>query len=354
MSFQILSPGGPFLSHHVGGVVEGGLLVHGGVAEVGSRTPLNHLHLFSFETQVWTNLTTTHSPALSYHACVVMAARWLVLIGGWNGSKRCSDVKVFDSSTRQWITCRTRGFPEGSGLSSHTATSLENHSILVVGREGFQKTQRRHSSVFLLTGNPATGAFRYKRLERVVESRSGHSCNLLGRCLVVLGGRSKQFCESQPFALRASISQSSCQNIEALRGKGNEEKEKADKKIRKKETLKKGENDDMVQRREIVVRGVGKEAPSARKYHGTVPLNDNRGLLVHGGWTFDGRSKDPSSEWYVLKLTTPKELKWIGLGDSRVKLAGHVVCSDGERVFVQGGEGEGGRIRCTLYEIQFK
>ncbi|ESN99600.1 hypothetical protein HELRODRAFT_125934, partial [Helobdella robusta] len=102
------------------------------------------------------------SPALSYHASVVLQDRYLVLIGGWNGKSRTSDLNIYDGAQEKWLPCETHGFPIGSGLSSHTANLLSNGKILVVGREGFLKTQRRFASMFLISSNPERGEFIYK------------------------------------------------------------------------------------------------------------------------------------------------------------------------------------------------
>lgn len=50
----------------------------------------------------------------------------------------------------------SHGFPMGAGLSSHTANLLSNSEILVVGREGSLRTQRRSGNAFILSGLPLT------------------------------------------------------------------------------------------------------------------------------------------------------------------------------------------------------
>ena len=77
---------------------------------------------------------------------------WLRVLGGWTGKERTSDVHLFDSITKKWIDVETSGFPVGAGLSSHTSSLLSNSEILVVGREGSLRMQRRSGNAFILSG----------------------------------------------------------------------------------------------------------------------------------------------------------------------------------------------------------
>ena len=333
--FEIKSPGGPSLTHHVGGVVKEGMLVHGGINKVECKKPLNNLYFFSFESEIWSDITTEKSPLLSHHACVVLDNRWLVLVGGWDGRRRRSDINVYDSVKREWVSCKTNGFPDGSGLSSHSATLLENGKILVIGREGFLKTQRRFSSMFLITASIQSKVFTYERLETIVESRSGHSCCILDNWLMVMGGRSKQFLEFHPFKTKASLTQSSS----VLFNESQNMKNGNEKIIQKKFSER--------------ITGNDRSTPSARNYHASISIENNKSVLLHGGWTFDGRNRSPSSEWFILKMISCKDFKWICLEDSKVELAGHVICTDGQKIFVHGGKGKNGTVKSTLYEINF-
>lgn len=72
--------------------------------------------------------------------------------GGWNGKERSSDVHVYNCKDNIWFTCQTTGFPVGAGLSSHTANLLSNGEILIIGREGSLRMQRRSGNAFILSG----------------------------------------------------------------------------------------------------------------------------------------------------------------------------------------------------------
>jgi len=192
---DVLSPVGPVLAYHVGWIADGALYVHGGINKVGSKTPSFRLHRFDFDEGTWSELRVPGAPALSHHACVVVSGRYVVLIGGWTGHERTSDVHLFDMASSRWLTPRTVGFPTGAGLSSHAATQLACGSILVVGREGSLRMQRKFASAFLLRGNPALGGtavFTYSEFPLSTASRSGHSVYVVGSTLIILGGRNDQ------------------------------------------------------------------------------------------------------------------------------------------------------------------
>jgi len=193
---DVLSPVGPSFAYHVGWIANGVLYVHGGIAKVGSKTPSFRLHRFDFDSGLWSEVHAAGAPALSHHSCVVVSGRYSVLIGGWTGHDRTPDVHVFDMISSCWSTPRTVGFPTGAGLSSHAATLLSNGDILVVGREGSLRMQRKFGSAFLLRGDPAVvgdkAVFSYSEFPMSTASRSGHSLHVVGPRLVVLGGRSDQ------------------------------------------------------------------------------------------------------------------------------------------------------------------
>jgi len=71
-------------------------------------------------------------------------------------------------------------------------------------------------------------------------------------------------------------------------------------------------------------------------------------VFVHGGWTFDGKTRDPVGGMYALLV---KSNRWVSLGESGVCRAGHVCCCDGERVVLHGGEGSRGAVHGTLHQL---
>ena len=192
---EIVSPIGPSLAYHVGWIANEALHVHGGIDKVGSKNPLFRLHRFDFENGTWSEVHAADSPALSHHACVVVSNRYVVIIGGWTGHERTANVHIFDTVSSRWTLPRTDGFPTGAGLSSHAAALLTNGNILVLGREGSLRMQRKFGSVFLLRGSPSlggTGVFTYSEFPMTTASRSGHSVHMAGSTLVVVGGRDSQ------------------------------------------------------------------------------------------------------------------------------------------------------------------
>lgn len=124
---------------------------------------------------VWLEIQKPGSPALSHHACVPCSDVCLIFIGdfysastatrqlvdieqlssfsgGWNGKERSSDVFKFNTASEEWIPVTTAGFPPGAGLSSHTACCLESGELVIVGREGSLRTQRRSGNAFIVKG----------------------------------------------------------------------------------------------------------------------------------------------------------------------------------------------------------
>ena len=53
----------------------------------------------------------------------------MLLIGGWNGRQRTPDVHAYDAQEDCWLPMTAVGFPEGGGLSSHTATLLNSSEV---------------------------------------------------------------------------------------------------------------------------------------------------------------------------------------------------------------------------------
>lgn len=135
--------------------------IHGGVRTRSDHSPSNRM--YKYENHSWTDITTPDSPALSYHRCVVMNnGQFIVTIGGWDGSKRKSDVYVFDLTKNIWHQGQAPGFPSDGGLNNHSVIQMRNNEthVLVVGRDGSLRTQRRHGDAYCLRGDPGKGLFR--------------------------------------------------------------------------------------------------------------------------------------------------------------------------------------------------
>ena len=158
IEWKCLNSAGPSVAHHTGAVINEALYIHGGILKTGSTDPTNQLSRFDPTSNAWIDLTSDQSPHLSHHAGVVIGDYW-ILIGGWNGRARTSDVSVYDVINNRWIDTKTDGFPSGAGLSSHSAVLLTNGEVLVIGREGSLRTQRRSGNSFLLRCDPQKGIF---------------------------------------------------------------------------------------------------------------------------------------------------------------------------------------------------
>lgn len=291
---------GPALANHAGCVIRNCLYIHGGIEKYGSTSPSDKLFCLNLARSPgsWSEVKVAGSPHLSHHACVTLEDRYMVLIGGWDGHQRISNVHVFDAQEQQWLPMRTSGFPEGAGLSSHAAV-VASGGILIVGREGSLRIQRKHGNVYTLTGSVNSGQFVYKKMTNNTASRSGHSINSVGNMLYIIGGRDDQLIEvhsgfgsREPVgSMNASIGSVAAQ-LKPL-----------------------------------------KKPPCGRKNH--VSFTGTGCIVIHGGDTFDGRSREPVNELYL--VTTSPHLNFYKLGNSSVARSSHVCVSTGERVIIHGG-----------------
>ncbi len=93
---------------------------------------------------------------------VMNGGEYIVTIGGWDGSKRKADVYVFDVANSTWHTTHTPGFPSDGGLNNHAVIPLKSRdgTILVIGRDGSLRIQRRHGDAYCLRGDPTKRTFR--------------------------------------------------------------------------------------------------------------------------------------------------------------------------------------------------
>ena len=152
---------GPAVAFFGSCVINNIFYIHGGVQTRADHAPSNRM--YKFQNNTWTDITTEDSPALSYHRCVVMhEGRYIVAIGGWDGSKRKSDVYVFDVQNSTWHQTQALGYPSDGGLNNHAVIPFKSNetNILVIGRDGSLRTQRKHGDAYCLRGDPAKRHFR--------------------------------------------------------------------------------------------------------------------------------------------------------------------------------------------------
>lgn len=302
VSWDIVSPCGPNIAFHCACIIGNNLYAHGGIEKKQSSIPLNKLHVFNFTSNTWSENKAIGCPALSHHASIVIENRYFVLIGGWDGKVRVSEVFVFDTQEQTWSQMKTTGFPVGAGLSSHTASLLKDGTILIIGREGSTRIQRRSGNAFLLTGSVHKGAFKYSDFSMSLASRSGHTTSVFDTRLVILGGRSDKLIDQHDrFA-----SGPRCTPVVF------------NKLIEFSKTLQ-----------------PMKKPPCGRKNH--ISVHGHMAILVHGGETFDGRSRDPVGEMYL--LTLKPHVQWYKLPCDSVGREGHICCVTEEDIFIHGGIG---------------
>lgn len=152
---------GPAVAFFGSCVINDVFYIHGGVKTRADRSPSNRM--YKFENQTWTDITTDDSPVLSYHRCVVWnRGQYILAIGGWDGSKRKSDVYVYDVANGSWHEADSSGFPSDGGLNNHAVVPLKSKDfeILVIGRDGSLRIQRRHGDAYCLRGDPNKRVFR--------------------------------------------------------------------------------------------------------------------------------------------------------------------------------------------------
>lgn len=82
-----------------------------------------------------------------------------------------------------------------------------------------------------------------------------------------------------------------------------------------------------------------RKLPSTRKNHSSI-ICGNDMAIVYGGETFDGKSRDPSTDVFLVTLTSPQQ--WYHLGSLEFGRLGHTMIEVGNRLIVHGGLGKDG------------
>ncbi|XP_041360722.1 kelch domain-containing protein 9-like [Gigantopelta aegis] len=314
VDWEILVPAGPALAFHTGCVINNCLYIHGGVSRCGSTTPADKLYRLSLEEPLWNEVRAPGCPAISHHTCIVQENRYMVLIGGWNGKKRTGDIFVFDTVEEKWITPHCEGFPHDAGLSSHTATPLANGEILILGREGSLRIQRRTGNAFLLTGNVKKG-FTFAEFSRGVTSRSGHTTNIIGSNMIVIGGRQDNLLELQNGFSSSHLTSAVClEKIVPI----------------------------------CATLQPMSKLPSGRKHH--IAMSGPCGVFIHGGEAFYGLTREPVGDMYFIKIKP--SVQFFNLSTSKVCRSGHICFTNGSKIFIHGGFTGKSFVCCDLYELK--
>ncbi|CAL1536477.1 unnamed protein product [Lymnaea stagnalis] len=307
---------GPKAAFHVSSVIDNTLYIHGGMQDVSSKFPSNQFFKLNLTSTVWEQIRTPGSPALSHHAAVVLENRYMVLIGGWDGRKRVANLHAYDTQMNQWLKLEHSGFPDGAGLSSHTATVRIDGNIIIVGREGSLRIQRKHGCVYILIGNVLDGMFTYHECSDNVVSRSGHTTDLIGKNIYIVGGRSDSLLEKVVGIDKRNHNE--CSPLTKIH-----------------EHLKNFQSPML-------------KFPCGRRHH--ISAVGSNCILIHGGETFDGKSHDPVGDMFMISL---KPLtNFYQLDCSSLQRAGHTAIVTSERVLVHGGRSGKSTIHSDLRELK--
>ncbi|BFZ11071.1 hypothetical protein BsWGS_14110 [Bradybaena similaris] len=318
LHWEPIAPLGPKAAFHTGGILNDVLYIHGGIQEAGSNHPSNQFYKLDLKTTFWEEIHTPGSPSLSHHAAVVLEDRYLLLIGGWDGKKRGSELHVYDSQEDKWSQMKQSGFPVGAGLSNHTANKLSDGKIIIIGRDGSLRTQRKHGNGYILSGSVISGHFIYTQYSNEIISRSGHTANVIGSNVFILGGRSDSVFE------KTSGFQSA-------------------------KTVKCGVLTKLLSSVESKLQTPLQRFPCGRKNH--VSVGDDKCIFVHGGETFDGR-REPTGDMLLIVLKAP--VCFFQLSGEPLKRSGHVCFVWCDRVFLHGGLSGKATVHADLYDLVIK
>jgi len=349
--FELISSGaGPRTCAHICVISGRRLFIHGGKssADPSAKDVKNDFWIFHLDENRWEDLTDGHSPYLSQHCGVASEDNSsgqprLFLIGGWDGRRRTSDLYSFRTDTLTWEKWSTSGFPVGAGLSSFavvpivsagtkkTSTMVSNSMsskftssqqtqhpmseevFFVCGREGGLRTQRKSGNTYLLRCDTQKQQSAYVPNPRGTASRSGHSATGLSHSsqIVLIGGRDDALTE-----IVVGLKPRPCRGGGGRGGGGDV-----------------CGASDFLQR--IKSRTSMSKAPPPRHRHVAVPIG-NDAILIHGGETFDGKSKTAVADlflvWFEVSSKDKSSVaKWAKLdaGDSSPPLASHSAVSVG-------------------------
>lgn len=152
--------------------------------------------------------------------------------------------------------------------------------------------------------------FTYEDMAISVASRSGHTSVILKNKLIIIGGRDDKVVELHKLSTGRRVEQCAAHSmLSASRSS----------------TLQK--------------------PPGGRKNHSTVALGPS--IFIYGGETFDGRSKEPVSEMYM--IDEQNLLSWKSLGKANIGRSGHACFMTSDSVYIHGGIGEGNCVTGGTY-----
>lgn len=276
------------------------LVVHGGgTGPAGAERRPSGDFLALDSTRGWHKLAPSAPLARSHHAVAPVddAGNELVLVGGWDGSKRTGDVVRLGPGKEAGSVQVTPVECSGqvpTGRSSHTLTRIAGSRFVMTGR---QFGQRRWSDVHHLD----LGAAKWTE-GGTIKSRAGHAAvhSADKDCVVVFGGRRDNL-------------------VEFVGG-----------------TKSSGEPAASPSGRTVDFDKLGTKCavPAGRQHHSVTKLN-NRQVLMFGGM-FEGLG--PTNELYGHDLRSGAWYKIENKGDVPPPLCGHTATLVGGTIYVVGGE----------------
>ncbi|KAI8497437.1 cyclin binding [Branchiostoma belcheri] len=278
---------------HSCNVVRGRLVIFGGTSVAQSKEPLNDVVLLT--------RCKNEGPARSHHAAVTISDRYVCVVGGWDGKQRTSAVSVLDTESLTWSDLRPGpGNDPPVGLSSHTCTKLSDTEMLVVGREGGVRMQRRFGSVFHLKVDVEKGRYEYREAAYHASSRAGHTASVI------------------------KVEDSRCSDLEAGFTK-------------------------------LVEQGVAKKQVPKGVHHHTASTI-GRYVVFYGGECF-ARARDTVCDDIFLFDVGGKHGVWYHLKPwnekNSLKRSGHVTCSLNGQMLVVGGVGPDAKTPCgDIYALK--
>lgn len=245
-----------------------------------------------------------------------MQDTYVLFIGGWNGNNRISDVYVYDTKNNEILNTRTSGFPNGAGLSSHACNNLSDNSIIIFGREGSLRIQRKYGNCFLLKGSIKSLVYKYEELEVDTASRSGHATLSIDKNhIIVIGGRKDKVTEIHKFQTNDVVVH---------------------------ENLIWKELNSFVLDKNLEF----KKSPGGRRFSAIIKIGDF--CLIHAGETFDSHFRAPQQDLIILQLST---MKWYNMGDCGISIQNHTISCVNKRLIIVGGLVLNNKINEKTYEL---
>jgi N-acetylneuraminic acid mutarotase len=149
---------------------------------------LNDLHCLDVDEMCWKKVEASgeYPPQRANHSSAIIKQN-LYIFGGWDGTKRLNDLFCLNTKTMSWVEIQV----EGSIPSPRAGMSLTNlkDKLLLFGGSG-------HSAMCyddLRIYDPETNQWSskdviFKKTHKSPQARAGHSTNLAGSRLFIIGG----------------------------------------------------------------------------------------------------------------------------------------------------------------------